>query len=131
MQFTCGTLSFAFQLFNLFKESNLFLASYFIVSKWWLVLKWNKSLFLSPLGTSCTARAKLLLSGLNMTLFTAFHTCDVSHRVTWIARFQNGRRKKFWFCTIYRLFVHLGLFNLGGMYRDEKERRKSLPSVTP
>ena len=33
-------------------------------------------------GIGWTARTKLLLSGLDMTLFTAKQTCDVSHHVT-------------------------------------------------
>ena len=37
---------------------------------------------------------------------------------------------KIWFCTIYRLCVHLGFFNRRGMYRDKEEKKKSLPSVT-
>ena len=39
-------------------------------------------------GSSRTARTKLLLSGLNVTFFAALHTCDVS----WIGTFPNGRR---------------------------------------
>ena len=44
-------------------------------------------LFFFPLvnfGSGWTARAMLLLSGLDMTLFTALHTSDVLHHVTWI-----------------------------------------------
>ena len=58
-------------------------------------------------GSSWKARTKLLLSGLDMTLFTALHTCDMSRPVTWIR-------------PIYRLFAHLGFFNLRGMYWDKK-----------
>ena len=32
---------------------------------------------------------KLLLSGLNMALFTALHTCDISHHVTWNGKFSK------------------------------------------
>ena len=72
----------------------LFLTSYFVVSKWWPISESNKSYF-SPrvnFGCSWTAETNLLVSGLDMTLFTALHTCDVSHHVTWIEPFQNGRR---------------------------------------
>ena len=59
----------------------LFLTSYFIVSNWWPIRKWNKSYFfpLVNFGSSWAAGTKLLLSGLDMTLFTTLHTCDVSH----------------------------------------------------
>ena len=79
----------------------LFITSYFIVSKWWPITEWNKSYLFSArkfrqqLNNSGT---KLLLSGLDMTLFTALHTCDVSHHVPKSDHFQNGRRlsvKKF------------------------------------
>ena len=44
-------------------------------------------------------RAKLLLSGLDMTLFVALHTCDVFHHVIWIGPFWKWlsikRQKEF------------------------------------
>ena len=69
----------------------LFLSSYFEVSKWWPIPEWNKSYFfpLVNFDSSWTAGAKLLLSGLDKTLFNALHTCDVSHHVTWIAPFSK------------------------------------------
>ena len=69
----------------------LFLSSYFEVSKWWPIPEWNKSYFfpLVNFDSSWTAGAKLLLSGLEKTLFNALHTCDVSHHVTWIAPFSK------------------------------------------
>ena len=54
---------------------------------------WNGNLF-------WIAKAKLLLSGLNLTLCTALHTCDVSHHVTWIGTFSKWlsmKRPKFSF----------------------------------
>ena len=48
----------------------------------------SNALGLLRVGSSRTARTKLLLSGLNVTLFAALHTCDVS----WIGTFPNGRR---------------------------------------
>ena len=55
-------------------------------------------------------KAKLLLSGLNKTLFPALYMSDVSHHVTWIGMFSEWpliKRKK---------FAHLGFFNIKGMY---------------
>ena len=50
-------------------------------------------------GIGWTARTKLLLSGLDMTLFTAKQTCDVSHHVTCVGTFSKWpsikRQKKF------------------------------------
>ena len=58
-----------------------------------------KEKFFSPLGSGLTASAKLLLSGLNMTLSTALHTCDVSYHATQIETFSKWpsikRQKKF------------------------------------
>ena len=69
----------AFQLFN-----HHYFISYFIVSKWWPISQWNKSYFfpLVNFGSGWTARVMLLLSGLDMTLFTALHTSDVLHHVS-------------------------------------------------
>ena len=61
-------------------------------------------------------------------LFTALHTCYVSYHVTWIGPFSKWpsikRQKnlwKIWFCTIYRVFAHLGFFSLRGMHWDQKK----------
>ena len=70
-------------------------------------------------------------------LFTALHTCDASHHMTWIWTFSNGsqlsirkkKKQKICFCTIYHLFNHLGFFSLRGMHWDNK-KRETLPSVT-
>ena len=54
---------------------------------------WNGNLF-------WIAKAKLLLSGLNLTLCTTLHTCDVLHHVTWIGTFSKWlsmKRPKFSF----------------------------------
>ena len=59
-----------------------FLTSCYIVSKWWPTSEWEKNLSFFSLvnfGSGWTARAKLLLSSLDMTPFTASHTYDVSH----------------------------------------------------
>ena len=51
---------------------------------------WKKFFYsLVNSGSSRTGRAKLLRSGLDMTLFTTLHTCDVSHQVTWIETFSK------------------------------------------
>ena len=51
-------------------------------------------------------RARLLLSGLDMTLFVALHTCDVFHHVIWIGPFWKWlsikRQKEF----LENLFFH-------------------------
>ena len=92
------------------------------------------------LGSSWTARAKLLLSGLNVALFTALHTCDVSHHMTWIGTFSKWpsikhqkNLQQIWFCTIYRLFAYLGFFNRREIYQDKKRGRtyRQLPFKSP
>ena len=71
----------------------LFLTSYFIFSNWWPIREWNKSYFfpLVNLGSSWAAGTKLLLSGLDMTLFTTLHTVTY-HILTWPS---IKRQKKF------------------------------------
>ena len=101
----------------------LSLTSYFIVSKWWPITEWNISFFsLVNFGSSWTAGTKLLLSGLDLTLFTALHTCNVSHHVTWIGQFSKWpsikHQKKFLeHLTLFNisLICYLGFFNLRGM----------------
>ena len=88
VQITCGSeyRRFVYSTFAI-----LFLTSYFIVYKCWPISEWNKSYFfpLVNFDSSWTARANLLLSGLDMALFTVVHTCDVSHHVTWIGTFSR------------------------------------------
>ena len=76
VQITCGV--------SIIQPSLFSLTSYFIVSKRWPISGWDKFYFfpLVNFGSGWTARAKLLLSGLDMTLFTALHMCDVLHHVT-------------------------------------------------
>ena len=50
------------------------------------------SFFRSQISVAAGQRGRsLLLSSLDMTLFTASHTCDVSHAWPKSERFQNGR----------------------------------------
>ena len=82
---TCDPSCFDYSTFII-----LSLTSYFIVSKWWPITEWNISFFsLVNFGSSWTAGTKLLLSGLDLTLFTDLHTCNVSHHVTWIGQFSK------------------------------------------
>ena len=70
-----------------------------------------------------------------MTLFIAVPTCDVSHHLPWIRTFSKRplikRQKKFLedfsFCTIYRLFAHLGFFNpKRNVLGQKKEKRRKI-----
>ena len=82
----------------------LFLTSYYIVSKWWPTSEWRKklSLFRSQISVAAGQRGRsLLLSSLDMTLFTASHTCDVSHAWSKSERFQNGR-----WLSVKKLVLH-------------------------
>ena len=106
----------------------LFLTSYYIVSKWWPTSEWKKKtlfFFARKIVAAGQRGRSLLLSSLDMTLFTASHTCDVSHAWSKSERFQNGRWlsvKKNWFCTIYHLFAHPGFFDLRGMYWNKNKQ---------
>ena len=78
-------------------------------------------------GSSWTARAKLLLSGLDITLITALHTCNVSHHLTWIGTFSKWpsikRQKKFVENLVSHnisFIAHLGFLNLRGMCWDNE-----------
>ena len=83
----------------------LFLTSYYIVSKWWPTSEWKKkelSFFRSQISVAAGQRGRsLLLSSLDMTLFTASHTCDVSHAWPKSERFQNGR-----WLSVKKLVLH-------------------------
>ena len=80
----------------------------------------------------------MLLSGVNMTLSTALHTCDVSFHATLIGTFskwplirrQKKISRKFDFaqCIVYLLI--LGFFNLRGINGDKKKEGKFVVSYT-
>ena len=90
-------------------------------------------LFFFPLvnyGSNWTAGKNLLLSGLDMTLFTAVHMCDISHHATWIEPFpkwpsikRQNKFGKFGFAQYIVKFAHFGFFNIRGIYWDKKKRK--------
>ena len=98
----------------IFETNNLADKIYFMFSsrKWETRLECDahNQAFLAMSVNSKKKKAKLLLSGLNKTLFPALYMSDVSHHVTWIGMFSEWpliKRKK---------FAHLGFFNIKGMY---------------
>ena len=106
--------------------------------RWWLPLTLSKRQ--SPLLTTVLLRTTLtrtiklhyymLPPGSNHLLYFSLPYTHVTYLITWPGsdRFQNGRRLsvkknlwKIWFCTIYRVFAHLGFFSLRGMHWDQKK----------
>ena len=71
----------------------LFLTSYYIVSKWWLTSEREKKtsfFFARKFRQRLDSEGEVVTFSLDMTLFTASHTCDVSHVWPRSERFQNG-----------------------------------------